>query len=183
MAARVADRLVLPLDVVIAGKVGVPYRPEMAMGAVAEPDVVVVDLELVTRLGLDRDELDLLIQAERRHLVTLAGLLRGDRPARPLHGRRVLVVDDGLATGLTAVAACRSARQRGAGIVVFATPVAAPGADERLGTSADEVVVVHTPGRFGAVSRWYRDFAAVSTEEAAGLIGRGGSGLDPVGSP
>ena len=143
------------------------------MGAVGEEGARVVE-EPVTRAARVRpQEYDAAEQVAVREVARRARALRGDRPPLPLAGRTVVVVDDGVATGSTARAACQAARSRGAARVVFAAPVGPAGCAEELRDAADDVVVLRTPEHFRSVGDWYRDFDQVSDEEVAAAAGAG----------
>ena len=145
VAARVAEALDAPLDVMVVRKVGVPHRPELAMGAVSEEGARIVEEHVTRAARVPPREYDVAEQAAIREVARLARALRGDRPPMPLAGRTVVVVDDGVATGSTARAACQAARSRGAARVVFAAPVGPTGCTEELRDAADDVVVLRTP--------------------------------------
>ena len=166
----VADELSLPLDVVVARKLGAPGNPELAVGAVGAEGVVWLNEDLLDRLGVTDAFLER--ERERQESVVREKLdrYRDGRPPLSLDGRTVLVVDDGLATGATAIACVRTVRAAGAGRVVVAVPVAPPATVDRLGSVADGVVAVETPGYFDAVGAFYRSFAQVSDEEAQSYL-------------
>lgn len=146
VAAQVAEALGAPLDVCLVRKLGVPFQPELAMGAIGEEGVRVINEEVVRATGVTDRDLAAVEEHERGVLEQRARRYRGEqRPAR-YEGRTVLVVDDGLATGSTALAACRIARARGASRIVLAVPVAPHDWSARVGGAADEGVCVHTPG-------------------------------------
>ena len=174
VAAEVAEALQAPLDVVVVRKLGVPYQPELALGAIGEDGVRVVDAEILRRSGVTEQQLAAVEEWEQQILRARVLALRGDRPPRTLLGRTAVVVDDGIATGSTARAACRLVRLRGAARVVLAAPVAPAGAAERLTgpDAADQAVFLETPRRLTAVGRWYRDFAQVDDSEVAALLRR-----------
>jgi predicted phosphoribosyltransferase len=171
LGRTVADRLGAPLDMVAAKKVGAPQNPELAVGAAAGDGSLYRNDDLIERLGVDEDYIE-----ERR--ATAAATAREkeatyrDGPPPILDGKRVVVVDDGLATGATAIACIRSARAAGAERVVLAVPVGAPDSVEEAAADADEVVVLETPERFGAVGSHYRDFSPVSDVEAMAYLER-----------
>ncbi|MFA9430680.1 phosphoribosyltransferase [Egicoccus sp. AB-alg2] len=170
VAAPVADRLGAPLDVLVVRKLGAPRQPELAIGAIAEGAVRVLDPTMVDRLGLDEGALDAIEATERRELQRRVHRYRGDRPLLDLHGRTAVIVDDGLATGATAVAACRTARGAGPLGVVLAVPVAAEGGVEHLRAEADAVVCPVVPMAFRAVGQWYADFTQTGDEEVLALL-------------
>ena len=167
----IARELGAPLDVVVPRKIGAPGNPELAIGAVA-PGIRVLDPRMVGALGatdryLEREIADQETEIERRQHA-----YRGGRPPQPVEGRVAIVVDDGVATGSTAVAALKWARARGAERVVLAVPVAPPQSLERLRAEADEVVVLETPQPFLAVGEWYRDFDQTTDEQVVSALAR-----------
>lgn len=170
VAFEVARALQAPLDVIVVRKLGLPFQPELAMGAIGEGGVVVVDYRLVHDLGVAQEEL-LAIEAEQRAEVERrVRHFRGDRPRIPLIGRNVLIVDDGLATGATASAACRVARAQGASRVTLAAPVCSSESAKILSEVADEVVCLDKPTPFYAVGQYYADFAQTSDREVVELL-------------
>jgi putative phosphoribosyl transferase len=174
VAAEVARALEVPIDVAIVRKIGAPRNPEFALGAVAECGVVALSREAVLALGLSDAALEaLLARAEReleRRVLRLRGAGEAARPLVPLAGRTAILIDDGLATGLSALAAMRSLRRRGAERVVLAVPVAAPTALAALRAEAEEIVCVHIPEELWAVGYWYDDFAPTSEEEVLAYL-------------
>lgn len=170
VAACVAEELGAPLDVILVRKLGVPFQPELAMGAIGEDDVRVVDAHIVRMTGVGDDELAAVEARERIELVRRGERYRGGRIRTPLAGRTVIVVDDGVATGSTAKAACQVARAEGAHRVVLAVPVAPSDWTQRLGTAADEYVAVETPDDFSGVGQFYRDFTQTSDDTVVALL-------------
>jgi putative phosphoribosyl transferase len=164
VAAAVAAHLDAPLDVLIVRKVGVPHQPELAMGAIGEGGVRVVNDDIVTHARVTAEQWDAVERREWAELERRAESLRGAHPRVPLDGRVVVIVDDGLATGSTARAACRVARAAGARRVVLAVPLAPPGWTRDFEGEAEELVAVLTPEPFRAVGQWYDDFGAVPDE-------------------
>ena|SRR2546422_130812 len=151
-------------------KLGVPFQPELAMGAIGEGGVRVLNDEVLETVGIDRAEL---AETERRETAELDRRARRYRHGRPridLTGHTAIVVDDGLATGATARAACSVARAHGAARVVLAVPVAPPGWTDHLADAADEAVCVATPRGFIAIGQWYRDFAQTSDAEVVDCL-------------
>lgn len=162
----VADALGAPLDVVVAKKLGAPGNAELAIGAVSDDGAVWYNDDLVERLGVSGAYLERERAARAAEAREKAERYRGDRPPLDLAGERVVVADDGLATGATALACARKVRESGADRVVLAVPVASPSGVERLAAEVDEVVSVETPSHFGAVGQFYRSFAQVPDAEA-----------------
>ncbi len=172
VAFEVARLLDAPLDVIVVRKLGVPYRPELAMGALGEGGVRIVDQDMVAAAGVSGAELAAVEKAERAELERRVRRFRGDRPPVPVSGRTAIVVDDGIATGATAAAACEVARLHGAIRVIAAAPVAARGALARLDPAADEVICLRTPWSFTSVGQWYADFTQTTDAEVAELLER-----------
>jgi len=168
----VAERLGIPLDVVIPRKVGAPGNPELGLGAVA-PGVRVLDERLVEELGVSREYLEREIEAQEREIARREAAYRAGRPPVDVKGKTAIVVDDGVATGGTAVAACRWARKAGAARVVMAVPVAPRQARAMLEREADQLVVLATPDPFFAVGQWYEDFDQVTDQEVVSLLQAG----------
>ena len=175
VAAEVARVLQRPLDVLIVRKIGHPWQREFAVGALAEPDVVIFDESIKWKNPLARAELDDVIAEEKERLREYRLQFHRD-PAPVLEGKIVLLVDDGLATGATAEAAVLSAKQQKAKRVIIAAPVASTHAVERLRRVADEVEVLFTDPDFGAVGQYYSEFSQTSTDEVMALL-RAADGL------
>lgn len=170
IAAIVARALDAPLDLVVVRKLGAPHQPEFAMGAIAEGDVRVLDTEVVRRLGIDAAALDRIEAAERAELERRVERYRRGRSPVEVFGRTVVVIDDGLATGATARAACRSARARGAARVVLAVPCA-PRDVDALVPEADAVVCLERSSAFAAVGQFYARFDQVDDAEVLAALG------------
>ncbi|GAA3337470.1 hypothetical protein GCM10020358_13860 [Amorphoplanes nipponensis] len=170
VAAEVARELRAPLDVIVVRKVGVPWQPELAMGAVGEGGIGVVDAGVTRLTGVDPQQVRAAQAGARAELRDRARALRGHRPPVDLTGRTAVIVDDGVATGSTARAACWVARLQGAVRVVLAVPVAPPDAVRALSEVADEVVCLLEPADFGAVGRFYDDFRPVPDAEVLDLL-------------
>ena len=170
VAAEVARALGAPLDVILVRKLGVPVQPELALGAIGEDGVRIINPDVVKVTGVTDAEVAMVEARERAELERRAQRFRGGRPPVPLAGRTAVVVDDGIATGATARAACQVARAHGASWVVLAAPVAPPSVRVALATAADEVICVETPRRFLAIGEWYTDFAQTSDGEVVALL-------------
>ena len=170
VAFEVARALDAPLDVIVVRKLGVPFQPELAMGALGEGGVRIVNDRVVTMIGISAAELDEAEQRERRELARRAARFRGERERVPLVGHTALIVDDGIATGSTVRAACKGARMHGAARVVVATPVAPPETVASLCNDADEVIALHMPEQFFAIGQFYGDFAQTSDDEVVRLL-------------
>jgi predicted phosphoribosyltransferase len=165
VAAVVARALGAPLDVIVVRKLGVPAHRELAMGAIGDGGVRVVNEDVLRAEGVTARELAEVEARERAELIRRARDLRGDRPPVSVAGRTAIVIDDGIATGSTASAACEVIRALRADRVVLAVPVGARQALEALRRVADEVVCLETPEPFYAVGQWYADFSPTTDEE------------------
>ena len=165
VAFEVARALSAALDVIVVRKLGVPWQPELAIGAIGEDGVRVINDEIVRITGVSNRELATVEACERAELERRARRFRGSRPREPLEGRTVVIVDDGIATGSTARAACHVARAHGAARVVLAVPVAPPDWTSRFDGDADELIALETPEPFYAVGQVYRDFSQTTDTE------------------
>ncbi|MFJ3583074.1 phosphoribosyltransferase family protein [Streptomyces sp. NPDC090127] len=172
VAEQVADALGASLDVCLVRKLGVPFQPELAMGAIGEGDVRVLNDRVLDETGVSAGDLATVEARERTVLGQRARRYRGARSGARLDGRTVVVVDDGLATGATAVAACRVVRAQGAARIVLAVPVAPADWRERIGREADETVSVHEPELFYAIGQFYEDFSQIPDEEVVACLER-----------
>jgi putative phosphoribosyl transferase len=176
VALEVARALGAELDVLVVRKIGAPGCPEYAIGAIAEGGAVYVRREAQLEIGLGGDAFAALAEREAAELARRVRVYRGSRPMPDLARRIAIVVDDGVATGATAHAAARAARQRGAARVVLAAPVIAAGSEPELRADFDEVVAVEFPEPFIAVGCWYERFAQTSDEEVLECLLRGRNG-------
>ncbi|MGW0700257.1 phosphoribosyltransferase [Streptomyces sp. NPDC002867] len=170
VAAEIARALKAPLDVVVARKIGAPGHPETGIGAIAGEDPPVYDRRALEMLGLTEDDLAADVARERSELHRREELYRRGRPALAVEGRTVILVDDGLATGLTARAALRRLRSGNPARLILAVPVCAPQAAASVREDADDLVCLHQPSSFRAVGKWYEEFAQVSDDEVVSTL-------------
>lgn len=170
VAALVAAELDAPLDVIIVRKLGVPFQPELAMGAVGEDGVLVTSPEVLRATGITPSELASVRDREQAEVDARAARYRAGRPRLDLTGKVAVIVDDGIATGATASAACEIARAHGAARVILAAPVAPEGWEDRIGARADEYVCVATPPHFLAIGQFYANFTQTSDAEVSRLL-------------
>jgi putative phosphoribosyl transferase len=181
VAYEVAQALGAPLDVLVVRKLGVPFQPELGMGAVGEDGVRVLNADVLRQAGVSDSQVAEVEARERAEVEERAARLRSGRPAVPVQGRTAVIVDDGLATGGTARAAVRVARARGAERVVLAVPVAPPDTVAALRRDADDVIAVETPEPFFAIGGWYTDFSPTSDREVVELLAEARSADREVG--
>ncbi len=165
VAAEIAKALDAPLDLILVRKLGVPFQPELAMGAIGEDGVKVENLDVIRHAQISPQQIESVERTEREELERRARVLRNGRPRVPIRGNIAVVVDDGIATGSTALAACLVARAEGASRVVVAAPVAPLGWEERFVGTADETVSVLSPRTFSAIGQFYDDFRQLTDEE------------------
>ena len=170
VAAEVATALNGELDVLVVRKIGVPWQPELALGAVGEDGVRVLNERILASCGLSTDELDELAARATAEVEDRLRHLRAGRSAVPLAGRTAIVVDDGVATGATMRAAVDVVRAHGAARVVVAVPVAAADAVGALRATVDDLVVLLAPVDLGGVGLWYRDFTQTTDAEVVSLL-------------
>ena len=171
VAVEVARAIRAPLDVILVRKLGVPAQPELGMGAIGEGDAKVINADVVRYAGVSEADITAVERRERSELERRITRFRGDVPREPLTGRIAVLVDDGIATGSTARAACQVARAQGAARVVLAVPVAPPSAGDALAGDTDELVCLEVPQRFLAIGEWYDDFSQTRDDEVVSLLG------------
>ncbi len=170
VADEIAKALGAPLDVWLVRKIGMPIQPELGMGALAEGAALVFDPTIVRWSGATPDDLKTLVHSKAEEIRRRARLYRGDAPAPDVHGRTVILVDDGIATGGPLRAAIRGARRRGAQRVIVATPVAAAEALASLRAEADELVCLAAPRHLNAIGAWYQDFRQPPDEDVVAIL-------------
>lgn len=170
VAWEIAAALRAPLDVFVVRKLGVPRWPELAMGALAGGGHVVVNDDVVADLRISEEELRSAIECEQAELHRREVAYRGGRPAAELHGRVVIIVDDGIATGASMLVAVRAVQAAEPAATVVAVPVGPQSACRKLAQEADDVVCATTPTAFDTVGRHYRDFHQVSDDEVRDLL-------------
>jgi len=170
VAAPVADALGAPLDLFLVRKLGTPGHRELAMGAIASGGIRVLNDDVVKWYGIPPAAIDAVAREEEQELVRREAAYREGREAPPLDGKIVILIDDGLATGSTMMAAVKAVRQRHPAKVIVAVPVGARDTCEALATVADEVICVRMPEPFSAVGQWYLDFDQTTDEEVRQLL-------------
>jgi predicted phosphoribosyltransferase len=170
VAYEVAATLEAPLDVLVVRKIGVPFQPELGMGAIAEGPSLYVNRDIVETVGISSIDFLRAARREAREVRARVARFRGGRLAPDVRDRIVILVDDGIATGGTTRAAIKSLRKRRAGHIVLAVPVAAPEIIDRLRREVDEVVCLLQPRKMYAIGMWYEDFSQVSDVEVMRLL-------------
>lgn len=170
VGAEIARELSAELDIVIPRKIGAPGDPELAIGAVSARGMVIVNEDLVRALGVSDDYIARAVAEVRCEIDRRMRLYRGDRQAPRVHGRTIILVDDGVATGYTMLAAIRGIREEGPGRLVVAVPVAPPDSVRNLEKAADEFIVLATPIPFFAVGQFYVAFEQVSDAEVREIL-------------
>jgi putative phosphoribosyl transferase len=175
VALEVARALEAELDVMVVRKIGAPDSPEYAVGAIAEGGAVYVRPEALREVGAGPAWLAEVAAREGAEIARRMRAYRGARPMRDLAGRTVIVVDDGVATGATARAAARAARERGAARVVLAAPVLAAASEPELRSDFEAIVAVERPEAFFAVGQWYERFDQVTDDDVVACLRRAGA--------
>jgi putative phosphoribosyl transferase len=170
VADEVAQLLKAPLDVMLVRKIGMPGQRELAMGAIASGNVLVHEPHLEKLIPAET--FDRVVKEQRRELERRERLFRGGRPPLELTGKTVILVDDGLATGSTMLAAVRAARQAHAAEIVVTAPVASREAADLVRAEADRVVILETPAALFAIGQWYQDFEQIEDDQVIRLLAR-----------
>jgi putative phosphoribosyl transferase len=174
---EIARELHAPLDVFLVRKLGVPGQEELGFGAIASGDTTVFDRQLIADVSLFEDEIERIVAREKRELARRQEAYRAGLPPLDVRGRIAILVDDGLATGATMLAAVRAVRGMGPRKIVVAVPVSAPQTCERLRHEADEAVCLETPQPFWSVGLWYENFTQTTDEEVRSLLAQARAGL------
>lgn len=169
---EVARMIDAPLDIMLVRKLGTPGQEELAMGAIASGGVCVLNSDIVAALDISQEAIEAAATTERQELERRERVYRGDRPPPGIENRYVILVDDGLATGASMLAAVAALKQRKPTSIVVAVPVAPPDTVQRLQEEADDVVCLATPKSFSAVGCWYREFPQISDDEVKSLLAR-----------
>lgn len=175
LAAEVAKKLCAPLDVFVVRKLGLPGHPELAMGAIASGGVRVFNGEVVNALRIPDEVIDAVSAEELAELQRREKVYRAGLPPLDVEGKTIIVVDDGIATGSTMLAAVSALRQLNAARIIIAAPVVAASTYREMQRAADEVTAVIIPERFHAVGQWYKDFSQTSDEEVRDLLAQAAS--------
>ena len=169
---EIAYALNIPLDIIIAKKIGAPENPELAIGAVAEDGSYLLDDKLVRMLGIPQSYIKAEVERQKAEIKRRLKSYRDDAPSPEISGREVILVDDGVATGSTLKAALRSLRNRGAKPIVVAVPVGPAETVNELKKEADRVICLLTPEPFYAIGEFYEDFEQTTDEEVVELLKR-----------
>lgn len=170
VAYEVALALKVPLDVWIVRKLGLPKQEELAIGAISSGGIKILNEHIIRALGLSQATIDTVAEQEAKELERREGQYRGNRPAPDIHDRTILLIDDGLATGASMLAAVHGLRTQNPARIVVAVPAAAPQAIELLRSEVDEVICVIAPYNFKGVGNWYKDFSQTTDEEVKLLL-------------
>lgn len=181
VAYEVARALGAELDVLVVRKLGVPYQPELAMGAIASAGARFFNDDVIRASGLKQEQVETVIEEQQAELERREKAYRGDKPPAVIHGRTVIVIDDGIATGASIQVAVKALRSLYPEAVVVAVPVAPIEASRRLTAVADKFVCLLTPTPFYAVGQWYRDFSQTTDEEVRELLGKAQSETKAAG--
>ncbi len=172
-----------PLDVFVARKLGAPGQPELAIGAVAPGGVRMVNERVVWQIGVSEDWIEAVAEKELEEVGRRMRRFRGERPEPEIGGRTVILVDDGIATGMTVRAAIQAIREKAPRRIVLAVPVCAGVTAEALSSEVDELVCLQIPEDLWAIGFWYEDFRQLDDEEVVELLERGrATGNEPPGS-
>lgn len=167
---EIAEVLHAPLEVLVARKIGAPHNPELGIGAIAEDEVRVLDEPTIKLLGISTEEIEKVTEKEKEELKRRVAMYRNNKPLPSLKAKTVLLVDDGLATGVTARAAIASIKKQKPKRLIFASPVCAYDTAQEFKQMVDDVICVTTPVDFSAVGLWYQEFGQVSDDQVVALL-------------
>lgn len=170
VAREVADALHLPLDIICPRKIGAPYNPEFAIGAVTESGEAYIDSDLVGRLGIDKEYLEEKVAEESKRAAERLRMFREGMSPRAILNKTVILVDDGLATGATVKAAIVSLKKEGAGHIIVAVPVSPPDTASEVKALADELIALHVDPGFMAVGQYYRNFSETTNSDVLQIM-------------
>ena len=179
VAYEIARTLGAPLDLVLVRKIGAPWQPELALGAVSDGDVprVALNQELITAMGIDQEFLDAEVAAQFTEVKRQVAIYRRGRPPVPVNGRTVIVVDDGIATGATVRAGIAAIRQDNPARIILAVPVAAIDSLELLRPDVDDIICLQSPPNFSAVGRFYVNFDQTTNEQVIAALDAAASNI------
>jgi predicted phosphoribosyltransferase len=183
VAYEIARMLAVPLDIWLVRKLGAPGQEELAMGAMAGTDTLVLNKEIIKLLNIDEASINAAIARERTELERRNKLYRRGMPAPDIQGKTIILVDDGLATGATMHAAIVSLRNAGAARIVVAVPVGTTSACRKIRQEADDLVCLYTPEPFFGVGQWYDNFMQTADEEVLALLGQETTHRRTAGAP
>lgn len=172
VADVVARELGLPLDLVVPRKIGAPGNPEFAIGAITEKGEPILNQEVVSAYGISKDYIEKTAAEEKMEAKRRLEVYRKDRPPLTLKNKEIILIDDGIATGLTMLAAIKSCKDKGAKKIIVATPCGAKDSINQISKKVDRVVCLHTPTFFGAVGAFYEEFAQTEDEEVIEIMKR-----------
>jgi putative phosphoribosyl transferase len=172
VAAQVAMKLNAALDILVVRKLGVPFHRELGMGAIAGGGVRMINKHIVDALGISMEDIETVVREEEQELERREKAYRGDVPATKLEGKTVILVDDGIATGFTMLAAIAAARELNAAYIVVAVPTVAAATYHKMRELADDIVAVITPENFYAVGQWYESFPQTTDQEVRQFLAK-----------
>lgn len=170
VAFEVAKKLKAPLDVILVRKLGTPYQEELAMGAISSDGVTILNQDLIHELGISSKAVNQAIAREEKEIQRRLKLYRPHHEPLDVKGKVVILIDDGIATGSTMLAAIEAVKTMGAQKIVIATPIAPPDTIQQLHYEADQVVCLYAPERLYAIGNWYEDFTQTSDQEVQELL-------------
>lgn len=162
----------MPMEVVVARKIGAPFNPELGIGAISEGNTVVLDKDTIKTFNITQEELNLIIEKEKKELQRRIKLYRDDNPLPDLHYKTVILIDDGLATGITAEAAIKAILKLQPLKLIFAAPVCAVQNKGKIRSEVDEVICLYSPSDLNSIGQYYRDFTQTTDEDVIKIMGK-----------